>query len=321
MRSNIVFYDHPNVSMIQNFDKRPTWMINQWWKTSHIFHFSFKMVPTGIIFNMREKYGIPKNLETIFWQDYNTTNFSPFEKDIYDIALSHGRIHIKRNLFSNFKKELCFKSVYTSQKPGRFAYKPEQLINFQKYAEKKFRIVNTVYKSNRINKFLPLKAVFITRNEGNGNRKILGYEIIKRILLRNNISLVQKTISSQNSTLVQANVFNSYGLIITPHSSQLANLLFAQKNAIVLIIAPFLFEDVYIVLANLCGLRPMISIGHSSTGNDFDKPSCLISKHYNAKNCYKTWRQSLGYDTILNQSIIEHDLKIAIKLLKQTPDS
>ena len=313
-RSNIVFMDK---NFNEKFAKEPVWMINQYHKGSNIYHFSLKMIPTGIIFDTSEKFEIPKNLKSIYWQDYKTKNFTPWELNIYNIALSSRQINITKNIFHHSKERYCFESSFTSQNIQRFAYKPEQLNEFQKNAEQKFGIVNTVYKSKSRNKLLPKKAVFITRSEGNGHRKIIGYEIIQKILSRNNISLVQKEISSFNSTLSQAKIFNSYGLIIAPQTAQLTNILFAQKKTVVLIIGSFFYEECYNNLANLCGLRPVFSRGHASSGKNFDKPSCLSSKRFFPKDCFKTWRQSLMFDTIINQSIIENDLNTVLKLLKE----
>jgi hypothetical protein len=227
-KSKIVFSEKKTLGL-GNFLNEKTWLINQWTRKSHPSHFAFKMVPTGIIFGMREKFFLPKVFDNIYWQDYKTKQFSDFEQNVFDIAMSHENVTVKKNVFSNENNFFCFKTTFTHQKLQVYSEKKEHLKYFQQYSEEKIGIKNNIY-GNIQNSCPPLKAVIIVRSQGNGKRKLIGDNYIKNYLKQYNISLEKVTISSQNSSSEQAKIFNSYGLIISSHSSQLANLLFAQKK-------------------------------------------------------------------------------------------
>jgi hypothetical protein len=83
-----------------------------------------------------------------------------------------------------------------------------------------------------------------------------------------------------------------------------------------LIAAPFFFEKVFFKLAEVLDLFPIKSLGHSSTGRNFSNPNCLNDKKFFSANCFRTWRQVLQEDVILDKKIIEKDLKKAIHKLK-----
>lgn len=311
-KSNITFV---NLTNNLKFSNESTWLINQWSKGSHPSHFAFKMIPTGIIFGMREKFLLPKIINKIYWQDYSTNKLSEFEQNILDLALSHKNVTIKELVFSSDNDFYCFANTYTYQKLQVYSKKKTHLIYFQENAEKKLKIKNNVY-GKAINNCPPLRAVLILRSQGYGKRTLLGENLIRNFLKKHKISLDKILITSQNSSTIQAQVFNNYGLIISPHSSQLVNLLFAQKKTVVLIASPFFYEDVFFDLAKISGLFPIKSQGHKSTAKYFSNPKCLSEKTAYSDGCYKTWRELLSADTILVRKIIEHDLNLAVSKLK-----
>lgn len=252
----------------------------------------------------------------IYWQDYVAKNLSEFEKNVFDLSTSHGKVKIKNLLFSTDDDFYCFENVYTHQKLQTYAEKSDHLKYFQEMAEKKLHLVNNVFNNSK-NTCPPYKAVLILRNQGYGNRRLVGESIIFKVLQKHNISLDRVIISSRNSSITQAKVFNSYGLIISPHSSQLTNLLYAQKKSVLIVPSPFFYEDVFFNLANVLGLETVKSIGHKSSVKRLLKPECLNEKVFNSLNCSKTWRQVLSGDTILDETIIENDLNVAIDKLKK----
>lgn len=307
-KSTIYFIQGNN--KFSTFVKGNTWLINQWSTKSHPSHFSFKMIPTGIIFNMRAKFALPRIMDRVYWQDYKTNALSEFEKNIYDISLSHKKVLVKELMFS--KLNICFSDTYTNQEVQMYSHKQEHLKYFHQYSEKKLGLKNLIFDDK--NKSCPPKrAVLIKRKEGHGMRSLINEKIIFDYLKFKNFSFEKVVISSKNSSLVQARTFNSFGIIISPWSSQLTNLLFAQKKTSVIIAAPFCFEDVFVNLSKICGLNTQLSIGHGSTGKIFNRPECLKSKQFYGRGCFKTWtQQNSNHNTILKKNIIERHLEAAI---------
>ena len=314
LRSYITFEDISGMAKNTSFISGNTWMINQFSRSSHPSHFSFKMIPTGIIFNMREKFQLPKIMHRIYWQDYETNNLTEFESNIFDIAISSKKVHVGELLFS--PDNICFSNTYTNQYLQVYSKKKEHLIYFQEYAEKKMGLRNLVY-GRKTNGCPPRKAVLITRVDGKGKRNLIGIDYISEYLKSKNYSFEKFAISKLNSSFVQAKTFNSFGIIITPWSSQLTNIIFAQKRAVSMIITPFCYENVFPKLSNVSGLHTILSLGHKPSGENFGNQKCLHSKSFYEKKCFKTWRELIeNHDTIIDKEIIEKDLAKAISLIE-----
>lgn len=290
-------------------------MINQFSHDSHPSHFSFKMIPTGIIFHMREKFLLPEKMERIYWQDYKTKKLSEFESNIFDIAISHQKVQVGELMFS--QDNICFSNTYTNQYLQLYSSKKEHLIYFQEYAEKKMGLKNLVY-GRKTNGCPPRKAVLITRVDGRGKRDLIGIDYISNFLKSKNYSFEKFAISKLNSSYVQAKTFNSFGIIITPWSSQLTNMIFAQKKAVSMIITPFCYENVFPNLSNVSGLHTILSLGHKPSGTNFDNRKCLFSKSFFEKDCFKTWRELIeNHNTLIDRAIIEKDLTKAISIIER----
>jgi hypothetical protein len=291
-----------------------TWMINQWSKGPHPDHFTFKMLPTGIIFGKRELFGLPKLFDRIYFQDYLSTNLTDFERNIFDLSMSHKKVDVKMMLFSKNREKYCLSNTFTSQTLQQHAKNSAELDFFHKAAEVKMSLKNLVY-STAIKSCPPVKAMLMERRDMQHQRRIIDSSFIKQFLAKSNITLDYVFISSKNSSKEQAIAFNSYGLIISPHSSQLTNLLFAQKNTVVLIVAPFLFEHVFYNLAKLNNLRPIISDGHNTTCKKLQYSSCLKKKVFLDRTCHKTWREVLSCDTIIDKTILSKHLQESVNFL------
>ena len=168
----------------------------------------------------------------------------------------------------------------------------------------------------------PKKAVLITRIEGCGKRNLIGIKYISDFFKSKKFRFEIVPISKSNSSSIQAKVFNSFGIIIAPWSSQLTNLLFAQKQSVSVIITPFCLENVFPKLSNISDLHTILSLGHKSSGYDYDKKSCLKSTVFYENDCYNTWQRMLrNHDTIIEKEIIEKDLQKAISFIQSCYNS
>lgn len=299
------------------FKSGTNWMINQWYTNKHNpSHFSFKMVLSGSIFQYRNYYGLPKRFEVMFWQDLVTESMTNFETNIFEIVMNGTKTTYDKIIFAKEKFRICFDNVLTSQLTQVYAKRPEDLEYFRQSASLKLNLSFSEDKSAP-----DMNAMILIRDSISEPRKFLNMDKVHNLLRKMKISFTEVTISGKNSSYFQAKMFNNFNIIISPHSSQLSNLLFCKKNTIVIELTPYFVDSCFYDLAIVNNLIPIISVGHGTDSEvvvKSKKKSCFFngSKNFSMPCLYKPIITQSG-NTYVNIAILENDLLKALHILKQ----
>ena len=116
----------------------------------------------------------------------------------------------------------------------------------------------------------PKKAVILIRSEGQALRKFVNVDELQ-VLMQDKLQIPVTRLATSSSTdaFEQMYSFNSFGIMVAPHSSQLTNLHFARKNAVVLeMIADGSVDSVFSRLGTNLGLKYHRVYPHEARGGD-----------------------------------------------------
>lgn len=111
-----------------------------------------------------------------------------------------------------------------------------------------------------INKCPPRRAVLLYRE----NRGILNWQQIELHLLDTyNIVLERETISERNTSIEQAALFASTGLLISSHSSQLINVIFSHPSQVIIEMTANFYNSDFAQYAHAMGVKFEYALGGS----------------------------------------------------------
>eukprot|EP00123_Amoebidium_parasiticum_P015666 comp23097_c0_seq1/m.37105 comp23097_c0_seq1/g.37105 ORF comp23097_c0_seq1/g.37105 comp23097_c0_seq1/m.37105 type:complete len:558 (-) comp23097_c0_seq1:29-1702(-) len=155
----------------------------------------------------------------------------------------------------------------------------------------------------------PPKAVVLQRTEGTGRRMILNYDVVDRVLGRMGIPYTNISLSGEDGSDRQIGLFNDFGLMISSHSSQLKNLLWAARNAVVLETRgtpPGYMQPSPFAM----GMDGLDVIFHESVGHIPNYASCPEPHGCREVKMYKV-------DYWLNETIFEESVKRALGIQRE----
>ncbi|KAJ3018063.1 UNVERIFIED_CONTAM: hypothetical protein HDU68_011343 [Siphonaria sp. JEL0065] len=230
--------------------------------------------------------GLPGRYETVVFQD-GSEEFNEFERDLWGVVLE-GVTGMKgvtdfRYLRKNRKdldygrvdmqvpKECCFDRVYSTIRGDIYATSVEDMDAFKQSASKALEI-----SAGNPNSCPPNRIAIITRSTGMGLRKIMNLPQLLKLLrkLTNNSMEIDIISPSEKNTLAeQARMFSSYGILISSHSSQLTNLVFAHANSVVIELSP-IYKRAFRHLVSLSKRFDELIVGkggNKSLACDFDR--------------------------------------------------
>ncbi|KAJ3296949.1 hypothetical protein HDU79_005309 [Rhizoclosmatium sp. JEL0117] len=256
-RSGVHFTEFPKQSTTVSFETTPTWLMYQWSNRHHVAHFAFSMVQFHSILLHREFYSLP-NFTTLLFQD-NPPPLLPYDQKLLDIVKSTGTLEYLDTVeFLDGGKERCFQSVHTSRISEVYATSQWDLEAFRKSAEHLLRLNLTLPGCP------PPKALILIRQstQKGRERRIMNIDALDRYLKRKGFQQVDiRELNGKQSLEEQAGLVSQYGLIISSHSSQLANLLFARHGAVV-IETSVVYKPAFRTLGEMAGLKYINSVGH-----------------------------------------------------------
>ncbi|KAJ3307488.1 hypothetical protein HDU76_004633 [Blyttiomyces sp. JEL0837] len=206
------------------------WYISQWLcgLSHHIAHFSYNLVQFYAALLHREFYQLPSKLDTIVWQD-GTESFIPFEQQYWDV-ITNTSVGIAMGL-ANIDIGGEVSGAKRSSCP-------------------------------------PQRTIILKRKRGHGLRWILNQNDMIELMQNKGIHEIDVVqISEDHSLQEQAQIFASFGLMISSHSSQLANLVFAHENAVVIEASP-IFKPAFRHLGIMSRLKYINSVGHMPEENE-----------------------------------------------------
>ncbi|KAJ3055724.1 hypothetical protein HDU99_007510, partial [Rhizoclosmatium hyalinum] len=117
--------------------------------------------------------------------------------------------------------------------------------------------------SNQSSPCPPRKAAIVIRQSGMGLRKITNLDKVIKVLKKaTNLPQIDIIAPSEKHSLrEQAEMFSAYGLIISSHSSQLANMIFAHTNSVVIEVGP-IYKRAFRHLGEMSRLKYINSFRH-----------------------------------------------------------
>ncbi|KAJ3284906.1 lariat debranching enzyme [Rhizoclosmatium sp. JEL0117] len=180
-------------------------------------------------------YSLPK-FKRVLFQDIPPDGLTAYEKDMWEIIKYGGKLNALQEI--QFLRSLngepqCYKSIYSSKQSEVYARTPSDLDVFKTSAEKVLGIDITKKQCP------PSRTLLLVRSNGTitGHRMRTMVNQWHVLRLMESKGLTQIDVRDMNGTMTlkeQAQMISQYGLIISSHSSQLTNLLFAHNNAAVM---------------------------------------------------------------------------------------
>jgi len=242
---------------VADLPKRPGhWWISDKWVLGHqISHWAEKLVNMHSVLQDWESYSLPPLDGIAFLKD--TLPMTDHEESIYMIATIPFTQPPETLWLPDINKMggVCFEKITSCSLTAQIATSEADAGKFRESAYRYFNLETS--------QCPPPRVMILYRNEPlNRRRLILNQDRVEDLLRRYGIRHFEKvTVGSESSSQEQASLFADYGLIISSHSSQLVNTLFAQSSTAVIEVAPAFFNYDFGEMANQMGLKYFISLG------------------------------------------------------------
>ncbi|KAJ3076234.1 hypothetical protein HDU98_004847 [Podochytrium sp. JEL0797] len=317
----------------QTFETKPTWLMYQWLPRHHVAHYAFSLIQFHSILLHSIYYSLP-SFERILFQD-NPSPLNPYETTLLEIAQD---AHTLPNLASveflstqsheyearHGNTTRCFESVYTSRLSEVYATSPLDLDVFRGNAEKRLQLPGITSDTCP-----PLKALVLVRKhtKKGRQRKMKNMEQVISLLNGKGVSQVDVLdLNGSQSLLQQAQIISQYGLIISSHSSQLANMLFARRNAVVMEVS-VVYKPAFRVLGQMARLKYINSVGHAPDKGSREYVHKLYAKIQKTCTTGDMWKEGCGLTTaekealksvdyVADLGIFERDLDEGLQFLR-----
>jgi len=230
------------------------------------------------IFLGARSYGLQDGVDSIVFNK-DRLPLSNHENHLLEIALQ-AFPHRPETTWMNEQDRdggMCFKEAYSSTLTARFA------TNQQDGSLLRSRAFD--YFGFDMQECPPAKTIILHRSGEKRRREITNEEeLIKSLKKLGVVDIERATISHLNSSLEQAYLFNQAGLLISPHGSELVNIIFSQPKAALIEVTPTIFNFDFAQMGIDLGNPLWFSIG--GTPSDMSAPPPEIDKcNQLFKNC------------------------------------
>lgn len=135
----------------------------------------------------------------------------------------------------NFNGGTCFEEAFASTLTARIATNTNDAtaLRYRAYDHMGFGLQECP----------PAKTVILHRSGEKRKRAILNEDELEQVLIKLGlVEIERKTISHVNSSMEQSLLFHESGLVISPHGSELVNVLFSQPKAALVEVIPAIFN-------------------------------------------------------------------------------
>ena len=149
------------------------------------------------------------------------------------------------------KRHTCFKRLSWTPHYGHYGHALSDTAALRQAALKRANVTST-------HRCPPAKALIVIRAE---NRRIINLPAVVALLDKYGIAYDQATITAATPSAEQAALFRNHGLILSVHSSQLANVVFAPLNSVVIEMSPEFFNPDFAQYATEMGLNYFYALG------------------------------------------------------------
>ncbi|KAJ3088518.1 hypothetical protein HK100_008016 [Physocladia obscura] len=255
-------HETPATKVATIFNATPTYLVYNWLPHHHLSHFAFSTVNLHSILQHNVFYALPA-FKSILFQDLPPDGFTAYERGIWDIIMHGGRlaavesVEFLRRVGGDDRERKCFTRLYSSTQSETYAQSPADLAVFRTTAERVLGLDITRRQCP------PSRALILVRDKNNSrSRTIVNLWHVQKLLAAKGITQIDTRNMSGSMTLAeQAAAISQYGLIISSHSSQLTNLLFAHTHAAVMELG-VVYKRGFRHLGRMAGLRYVNSVGH-----------------------------------------------------------
>jgi hypothetical protein len=202
----------------------------------------------------------------------------------------------------------CFAKLFISPFPEEMFSSRTQALTVRQFLERKIPPFISGGQQSPLNlsRSCPLpRAILLYRSEGLGGRTILNFDVLDRVLSAFGIEYTNVTISSLSTTVEQAHLFSTVGLVISSHSSQLKNVVFAVDNTVVIEVKPLMWSDAFERSTEHLHIVHKHSINHTA---DMEQ----VQAHPSFRS--RPDRALILADFHLNETILRHDLHEALEV-------
>jgi hypothetical protein len=281
------------------------WVADQWVEKHHIGHFAYRMLHYFTVSSLRKTLHLHPQLDSIAFVNIDNNMFS-WEDLLMDVVLDntdwlkqdHSPFLWKPDL--DISGGTCFRSSYFSA---------QHEIYFQNNTANEWR--NVLYKSlgapNPKEDCPPKKLTFILRRD----RFLLNHDEISTAawdyVTENyplwNFTIEKVEINASLTGLEQHQVFSSAGIILGPHSSQFANMLFAPKNAVFMEHKGAKFNPVFLNLAEQLNVLPLELFANKSLP-ELAKKHRLKETYENCRDVMDVWKETESCTKQMRQNLI-----------------
>jgi hypothetical protein len=303
-------------------------MLDTWLSQQHIGHFAYRMAHYFSISRTRKSYGIHDKLDGLFFLQINSrlpqwqANFLPLI--LKGDAWLTDDYTLKWTTDFEGSKTFCFRKGYLSTLHEIY-FSPNQVSIWRENLYQQLGFPNP--KQTCPDK----KILFIDRQDrGLKNHDQIVRETVKYLQSRygdNRFQVETVEVSGQVSFEAQARLFASAAVIISPHSSQLANLLFSSPNSVLLEHMALEDNHVFGNLAKVMGMHYERVFANATLKTDALRHR-LLSKRYEickmvlhvplesvkSTKCWKnhSWRYLSRIRRTLDVNVFLHHLKNAM---------
>eukprot|EP00042_Codosiga_hollandica_P034335 m.239764 g.239764 ORF g.239764 m.239764 type:complete len:247 (-) comp54383_c0_seq1:70-810(-) len=146
-------------------------------------------------------------------------------------------------------------------------------------------------------------GVVLVRKEGHGLRLVKNPDVLDRVLTKAGIKYRNVSLNYDTTSMFQISIFSNFGLIISSHSSQLKNSVFANDNTIILETKPVMFADSFSDGTEHLNIIYKHSIGHAPD---------LAQARSHPVYASDADRAMIESDYYLDEKIFEADLREAL---------
>ena len=216
----------------------------------HLLDESADRSPTTLVLTSYDEHEITGHLGTMF--DLLTPLFETVVKSQKEYILDPWRLQ-------------CYSSVFLNPGPERMFASRTEVEYFRSFAERKLgaRYFKEIGSRLDLQRRCPPPTAFVlNRNEGAGSKSIRNFDVVDRVFRRLKMQYRNVTIHSGTSSMEQIALFNTAGLIISSHSSQLKNLAFSTDHTIVLETIPTFFSTAFSIGTEFQNIVYVHSVGH-----------------------------------------------------------
>jgi len=252
------------------------WLFDKYVPGKHFGHWAEALSIFHSIFLHNKAYGLsPLSGFVLLQEKPPLTNH---EENFMNIALAGLESYTERIWSTDLNEGggKCFQAGFSSTITGRIATHSQDgsLFRMRAYDHFGFQVQDCP----------PPKTLLLHRSGSTRQRKILNEDELEQTLRKLGIQDIERvTVSDQTNSLSQALLFHSAGLVISPHGSELLNMVFSHPNTAFIEVVPTILNFDFAQIGLDLGTPLWFSVGGTVPG--IQEPGVVSNCNKIFKNC------------------------------------